>query len=118
MDGLAAGQASWGLPWPCLYEFVRVVTHPGVFRTPTPAEEAVDVIRLLLSAPAVHPLAETERHADMLAQVARETPPVGNLAHDLHIAVLLREHGVTELLTNDSDFHKFKGFKVVNPFKS
>lgn len=45
-----------------------------------------------------------------------ETPVAGNLMHDLHIAVLLREHGVSEFLTADTDFHRFKGFRTTNPF--
>ena len=27
---LAEGAVPWALPWPCIYEFLRVVTHPRV----------------------------------------------------------------------------------------
>ena len=33
---LAEGRASWAIPWPCLYEFYAIVTHPKIYRPPTP----------------------------------------------------------------------------------
>jgi predicted nucleic acid-binding protein len=42
----------------------------------------------------------------------------GNLAHDAHIAALVVEHGVTELLTADRDFARFPGVRTRNPFVS
>jgi len=57
-------------------------------------------------------LGETDRHAETLIKMFGETPASGNLAHDLHIAVILREHGVSEIITADADFHRFKGFRV------
>jgi predicted nucleic acid-binding protein len=35
--------------------------------------------------------------------------------HDLHIAALMREHGVAEIRTADIGFHEFKFLRVVNP---
>ena len=32
---LAEGDAPWAIPWPCVYEFLRVVTHPRVFDPPS-----------------------------------------------------------------------------------
>ena len=34
--------------------------------------------------------------------------------HDLHIAAVMREHGITEIGA-DTDFHQFKFLRVVNP---
>jgi uncharacterized protein len=45
---LAEGDARWGLPVFCLAEFVRVVTHPGVFHPPSTLTEAVAVLEGLL----------------------------------------------------------------------
>jgi len=41
--------------------------------------------------------------------------PSGNLFHDLHPAVLMREHGVARIMTADSDFRKFPFLIVTNP---
>ena len=27
------------IPWPCVHEFISVVTHPRIFKTPTPVEQ-------------------------------------------------------------------------------
>jgi predicted nucleic acid-binding protein len=47
-----------------------------------------------------------------MAKAMAETPVSGNMVHDLHIAALLREHGVDEIVTSDTDFHRFKGFRT------
>lgn len=39
----------------------------------------------------------------------------GNLAHDAHIAALVVEHGVRELLTADRDFGRFPGIRTRDP---
>ncbi len=113
--GLAEGKEPWAIPWPCVYEFLRIVTHPRIFRDPSPLRDAIHDLKTLLASPTLHCLGETPRHGEILAEVLAETSVAGNLMHDLHIAVLLREHGVTELLTADTDFHRFKGFRVTNP---
>jgi uncharacterized protein len=33
---LAEGPASWAIPWPCLHEFLAIVTHPRIYAPPTP----------------------------------------------------------------------------------
>jgi hypothetical protein len=34
----------WGLPWPCVHEFLAIVTHPGIYAPPTPLEVAIDQV--------------------------------------------------------------------------
>ncbi|MBX9812245.1 MAG: hypothetical protein K2Y16_11645 [Burkholderiales bacterium] len=38
----------------------------------------------------------------------------GNIFHDPHIAVIMREHGVTEIMAADTDFRKFGFFAVTD----
>src|SRR5689334_8733922 len=113
---LAAGPEPWAIPWPCVYEFLRVVTHPRVYKPPMPLPAAQADLAVLLASPSLVLLSETPRHAEVMAEVLKETPVTGNLLHDAHIAALCREHGVKELITGDSDFARFRGFNVVNPF--
>jgi predicted nucleic acid-binding protein len=40
------------------------------------------------------------------------------MLHGAHIAALLIEHGVHEILTADEDFRRFLSLKVTNPFRS
>ena len=46
-----------------------------------------------------------------LAEAPRVT---GNILHDLHTAVLMREHGIDEILTEDRDFLSFSWVTVVS----
>jgi predicted nucleic acid-binding protein len=39
----------------------------------------------------------------------------GNVLHDVHTAVLMREHGVQEIVTADAAFREFSFLKVTNP---
>lgn len=41
----------------------------------------------------------------------------GNLVPDIHLAALLRQHGVPVICTHDRDYRKFDCLKVVDPVK-
>ena len=58
------------------------------------------------------------RHAAVLEQTVRELPDIrGNQMHDMHTAVLMREHGVSRICTRDTDFHRFPFLTVVDPLR-
>lgn len=118
LKGLAEGTPPWAIPWPCVYEFLRVATHPRVFHPPLPLEIALEDLRLVLASPSLVLLAESARHASVLDQTIRQAAATGNLIHDAHIVALCLEHGVSELITADRDFSRFSGLKIVNPFAS
>ena len=113
----AEGAAAWAIPWPCVYEFLRVVTHPKVYHPPVPAEVALADLRSLLASPSLILLSETPGHGDVMDSMVRSAGVTGNLIHDAHIAALCVEHGVTELITGDRDFHRFRELTIVDPFR-
>ncbi len=113
---LAEGSAPWALPWPVVYEFVRVVTHPRVFDPPSPLEAVLRDLESLLASPSLALLGEGPGHPRLMGEQVRRGAASGNLAHDAHIAALVVEHGVTELLTADRDFARFPGVRARNPF--
>jgi uncharacterized protein len=39
----------------------------------------------------------------------------GNLLHDTHTVVLMREHGIRRIYTRDQDFHRFPFIEVLDP---
>ena len=49
----------------------------------------------------------------LLAEAIRETNGVGNLVFDAQIVAVCRESGVSQLVTQDRDFNRFKGLNVV-----
>ncbi len=115
---LAEGTRPWAIPWPCVYEFLRVVTHPRGYRPPSETGAAWAAIKDFLASPSVRLLTQTDRHAEVLGAVLSRTRVTGNFVHDAHIAALLEEHGVDEILTADEGFRRFPSLKVTNPFRS
>lgn len=113
---LAEGAQPWALPWPCIYEFIRVVTHPRVFDPPSQLETVLDDLDSLFQSPSLNLLREGPRHAVFMQQLLRAGQAAGNLAHDAHIAALVLEHGARELWTADRDFARFPGIRVHDPF--
>ncbi len=115
---LAGGTELWAIPWPCVYEYVRVVTHPRIFSPPSDLDSVLVALESLLSSPSLHLLGEGPSHFSSLKGAVAGGRATGNLAHDAHIAALALEHGVTELWTADRDFTRFPGLNVRNPFLS
>lgn len=113
---LAEGDQPWALPWPCVYEFLRVVTHPRVFDPPTDIAAALEDLTILLDSPSLMLLGEGPMHIGHLIHTVRGGRAAGNLIHDAHIAALIREHGIEQLLTVDRDFSRFPGLQVKDPF--
>ncbi len=116
VSDLRTNATSWFITWPILYEFLRVATHPRALRSPLTAVQAGGFIRALLDAPGLGILTPTERHADVLGSVIAEIPHLsGNLMHDAHTAVLMREHGIRRIYTRDTDFHRFPFVERIDP---
>ena len=114
---LAGGSEPWAIPWPCLYEFLRVVTHPRVYRPPVPLAVALADLAAIVNAPRLQLLSETERHSAVLDGLLDRSPVSGNLLHDAHLAALCLEHGISELWTADADFARFKELRSRNPLR-
>src|ERR1041385_4770166 len=77
------GASAWYLTWGVCYEFLRVVTHPRVFRRPLTGVQAWKFIAALRASPSLGFLVPTERHADVVSDVLRRVPHLSaNLWHD------------------------------------
>lgn len=111
------GQASaWYSTWGIVYEFLRVTTHPRIFRKPWSASRAWNFIEAVLASPSLGILIPTERHTEVVADVMKEIPHLsGNLMYDLQTAVLMREHGIKRIYTRDTDFHRFHFLEPIDP---
>jgi len=111
-----AQAAPWYLTWGIDYEFLRVVTHPRVFRTPFSMAEAKRFVDALFASPSLRVLVETDRHRHVADEVFSEVPGIaGNLVFDAHTAILLRENGIKTIYARDTDFNRFPFLDVLDP---
>ena len=115
MAALAEGLAPWALPWPCLHEFLAIVTHPRIYAPPTTLERALEQVDAWLESPSLALLTESQGHWIALRALLRNGRIAGPRVHDARIAALCLQHGVRELWSADRDFNRFAGLKVVNP---
>jgi toxin-antitoxin system PIN domain toxin len=109
---------AWFITWSVVYEFLRLVTHPRKLRRPVSLRAAWNLVEGLLASPGLRVLVATPRHAEVARAVIEETPGLaGNLSHDAHIAVLMREHGVRTIYTRDADFFRFPFLEPIDPVR-
>ena len=112
---LAEGSATWSIPWPCVHEFLAIVTHPRIYAPPTPLPRALDQVDAWLESPTLVLLAESTDHWPALRALLVGGRIAGAQVHDARIVALCRQHGVRALWSADRDFNRFAGLTVVNP---
>jgi uncharacterized protein len=112
---LAEGRAAWAIPWPCLHEFLAVVTHPRIYAPPTPVAAALEQVDAWLESPSLVLLSESEGYWATLRPTLAAARIAGPQVHDARVAALCRLHGVRELWTADRDFTRFPDLVVRNP---
>jgi toxin-antitoxin system PIN domain toxin len=112
---LAEGKASWAIPWPCLHEFLAIVSHPRISPPPTPLAAALDRVSAWLESPTLAVLSEVDGYWDQLRPLLKGGRVAGPQVHDARIVALCLQHGVRELWSADRDFGRFPSLTVVNP---
>jgi uncharacterized protein len=115
LEQLVESDEEWAIAWPCMHEFLAIVTHPRIYAQPTPAREAVAAIVELIEATGVRLLGEGPNHLALLAEVLNKSGVVGPRIHDARIAAICLTHGVRELWTADRDFSYFSDLTTHNP---
>ena len=113
--GLAEGEASWAIPWPCVHEFLAIVTHPRIYDPPSPVPTALDQVSAWAESPSLTLLAESHGYMSHLQRLVAPGEAHGGRVHDARIAALCLHHGVTELWSADRDFSRFPALQVTNP---
>ncbi|MGA8053334.1 MAG: TA system VapC family ribonuclease toxin [Burkholderiales bacterium] len=114
VESLGTG-GPWAIPWPCMHEFLAIVTHPRIFKTPTPQEIAIEQLQALENAPNLVLLAEGEGYLSVLERLVLTARIQGGAVNDARIAALCLHHGVSELWSADRDFARFPALRTRNP---
>jgi toxin-antitoxin system PIN domain toxin len=112
---LAEGRGAWAIPWPCVHEFLAIVTHPRIYSPPTPLAAAIDQVDAWIESPSLVLLTESAVHWQTLRETLQNGKISGSQVHDARVAALCLQHGVKELWSADRDFGRFPDLAVVNP---
>jgi toxin-antitoxin system PIN domain toxin len=94
--------------------FLRVVTHPRVFKEPTPLTTALAFVDALRTSPAAIGVVPGPRHWPIFVELCAAVDAVGNAIPDAFLAALAIEHGAT-WVTADRGFARFPGLRWEHP---
>lgn len=111
------GDEPLAFPSVVLAGFVRVVTHPRIFREPTPLDEALGFVEALRSGSNVLSAEPGGRHWSIFARLCRDGDARGNLVPDAHLAAIALEHGAT-LFSADRGLARFEGLRWRHPLSA
>jgi toxin-antitoxin system PIN domain toxin len=115
IDTLRHQSAPWAIPWPCVHEFIGIVTHPRIYQPPTPLNKALAALQMWQAGDNLQLLAESPGYFEKLRGLAVAAKLSGPRIHDARIAALCLHHGVRELWTADRDFSMFPQIRTRNP---
>ena len=96
--------------------FVRVVTHPKVFRVPSPISDAIRFTDQLLTQPRCVLIRPGPAHWRIFTRLCHDSGVRGNLVPDAFLAALAIESGC-EWITTDRDFSRFEDLRWRHPLR-
>ena len=117
LQGLLDGDEAFGLSAQVLSGFLRVVTHPRIFATPDPIDEAMAFTTILRESDRAVAVEPGPRHWEIFERLCRTANARGNLVPDAYHAALAIESGC-EWVTTDRDYARFPGLRwrhLANP---
>ena len=114
---ITQGPRSWAIPWPCIHEFLAIVTHPRIYTPPSTLTQALDQVDAWLGSPSLQAIGESSGHWAILREQLRQGRVSGPRVHDARIAAICISHGVSEFLSAGRDFSHFPKLKTRNPLQ-
>jgi toxin-antitoxin system PIN domain toxin len=114
LEGILQSGQPYGVSDHILSGFIRVVTHPRVFRPPSPVRAALDFARQIREQPNCRFIAPGPRHWQIFAGLCQSLSASGNVAPDVWIAALAIESDC-EWITTDREFERFPGLRWRHP---
>ncbi|MBI1941835.1 MAG: type II toxin-antitoxin system VapC family toxin [Acidobacteria bacterium] len=114
LEACVESDGAYGITDFVLSGFVRIVTHPKIFKVPTPLEEALHVVTKLRSQPNCVLVSPGPRHWEIFIRLCRSAGVKGNLVSDAFLAAMAIESG-SEWITADRDYSRFPGLRWRHP---
>jgi toxin-antitoxin system PIN domain toxin len=106
--------AAFGLAEMVLSGFLRIVTHPRVFKHPIPTEKAVRELDRLRQRPNCVIVRPGPRPYEIFTDLCLRAGAKGNLIADAYLAALAIEHGC-QWVSYDRSFARFPGLDWIDP---
>ena len=114
LENLWAAPSSFGISELALSSCLRIITHPRVFKTPTPLEIALRYVNQIRGQANCVVVSPGTRHWTIFCELCRSAQARGNLISDAYLAALAIECGA-EWITTDRDFARFPGLTWRHP---
>jgi toxin-antitoxin system PIN domain toxin len=114
LEGVLRSDTAYGMSDIVLSGFLRVVTHPRIFREPTPLDRGLAFVNEVRERPNCVNVAPGPRHWEIFKRFCRDYGIKGSLVTDAYFAALAVESG-SEWVTTDRDFARFPDLRWRHP---
>jgi len=114
LEGCINSDEAYGISDFVLSAFIRIVTHPRIFKSPTRLEDALRFAAEVRSPANCVLITPAARHWEIYTRLCREAEVKGNLVPDAYRAALAIESG-SEWITTDRDYARFPGLRWRHP---
>ena len=116
LEGVVNGDEAYAISDLVMSGFIRVVTHPKVFKRPSNVGDAFAFATQLREQPNCVRVEPGPRHWDLFRRLCVEASARGNLVPDAYLAAIAIESGC-EWISTDRDFSRFSGLRWRHPLK-
>lgn len=116
VDGVINSDLTYGISELVLSGFLRIVTHPRIFITPSRLEDALIFANQLRDRPNCVRVSPGPRHWNIFQGLCRQVRARGVTVPDAYLAALAIETG-SEWITADGGFGRFPGLRWRHPLR-
>lgn len=107
-------ERAFGISDIVLSGFIRIVTHPRIFKTPSTLAEALAFTEQIKTHPNCVAINPGRRHWEIFKKLCGQANVKGNLVPDAYLAAIAIESG-SEWITTDRDFSRFTELRWRHP---
>jgi len=114
--GILNSSSQFGVSEMVLSSFIRICTHPKIFKNPSTLDEVFSFTDTIQNLPHCTIISPQERHWEIFRNLCKENNTKGNLITDAYLAALAIEWGC-EWISTDRDFARFKELNWRHPLQ-